>query len=95
MALALVALPAPGFSFIVQHAQQIDLGFDTRDLAVVSFDLSAEQMTPERGRQFMLGSRKSGAVPGGFSGYAANAPLGGGFLPDGISRGDPWIRAWE
>ena len=92
MALALVALAGAGlFIRSMQHAQRIDLGFETRDLAVVSFDLGAEQMTPERGRQFLRSVlEKVSAVPGVASAaIAANAPLSGGFLQTAFREGDP------
>src|SRR4029077_18254075 len=75
----------------MQHAQRIDLGFETRDLAVVSFDLGAEQMTPARGRQFMRSVlEKVSAVPGVASvAIAGNQPLGGGILQTAFREGDP------
>jgi putative ABC transport system permease protein len=92
IALALVALAGAGlFIRSMQHAQQIDLGFETRNLCVVSFDLSSEQMTPEHGRQFMRSVLdKVSAIPGVASAsLAGNQPLGGGILGTTFREGDP------
>jgi predicted permease len=92
MALAVVALAGAGlFIRSMQQAQRIDLGFETRDLCVVSFDVSSEKMTPERGQQFMRSFlEKVSALPGVSSAaLAANAPLGGGFLQTTFREGDP------
>src|SRR5687767_4744977 len=53
VALSLVALIGAGlFLRSLQHAQQIRPGFDMDRLAVMSFDLGAQGLTEERGRQF-------------------------------------------
>jgi putative ABC transport system permease protein len=53
VALSLVALVGAGlFLRSLQHAQQIAPGFDADHLAVLSFDLGAQGVTEERGRQF-------------------------------------------
>ena len=92
MALAVVALAGAGlFIRSMQQAQRIDLGFETRDLCVVGFDVSSEKMTPERGQQFMRSVlEKVSAVPGVASAaLAANAPLSGGILRTTFREGDP------
>ncbi len=92
MALALVALAGAGlFIRSMQHAQRIDLGFETRDLCVVGFDLGSQQMTPERGRQFVRSViEKVGTVPGVASvALSGNGPLGGGILGTIFREGDP------
>ena len=92
MALAVVALAGAGlFIRSMQQAQRIDLGFETRDLCVVGFDVSSEKITPERGQQFMRSVlEKVSAVPGVASAaLAANAPLGGGILQTTFREGDP------
>jgi predicted permease len=92
MALALVALAGAGlFIRSMQRARLINLGFVTRNLCTVSFDLGSEQMTPEHGRQFIRSVlEKVSAVPGVASAaIGANGPLAGGFLQTLFREGDP------
>lgn len=58
---------------------------------MVSFDLGAEQMTEQHGRQFIRSVlEKVSAVPGVASvAIGANAPLAGGFLQTIFREGDP------
>ncbi|HEX3681467.1 MAG TPA: ABC transporter permease [Bryobacteraceae bacterium] len=92
MALAMVALAGAGlFIRSMQNAQRIDLGFDTRDLCLVAFDLGSERMTPQRGLQFTRSVlERVSAVPGvAAAAVADTAPLQGGFLQTAFHEGDP------
>ncbi|MBV9759084.1 MAG: ABC transporter permease [Acidobacteriaceae bacterium] len=92
MALAMVALAGAGlFVRSMQNAQRIDLGFDTRDLCVLAFDLGSERMTPQRGMQFTRSVlERVQAVPGvAAAAIADTAPLGGGFLQTAFHETDP------
>lgn len=92
MALAVVALAGAGlFIRSMQNAQRIDLGFDTRDLCLVAFDLGSERMTPQHGLQFTRSVlERIQAVPGVASAAIADtAPLGGGFLQTAFHEEDP------
>jgi putative ABC transport system permease protein len=52
-ALSLVALAGAGLFLIsLRNAQQMDLGFDTKKLAMVSFDLGALDYSPTRTKEF-------------------------------------------
>ncbi len=54
ISLALAALSGAGlFIRSMQNAQKIDVGFESRNLAVFSFNLAARNFAPERARQFM------------------------------------------
>jgi predicted permease len=81
--LLLLALVGAGlFLRSLQKAQQIDPGFASDQLAVLSFDLGAQGYTEERGRQFQRQVvEKAAAVPGVQSAtVASTVPLfGGGF----------------
>ena len=95
MALALVALTGAGlFIRSLQHAQRIDLGFETRDLCIVSFDLGSQQVTADRGRQFVRSVlEKVSAVPGVASAsIEGNPPLGGGILQTVSAKAIRWIH---
>jgi putative ABC transport system permease protein len=92
MALAMIALAGAGlFIRSMQNAQRIDLGFDTRDLCVVGYDLGSEHMTPQRGIQFTRTVlERVSAVPGVAAvAIADTAPLQGGFLQTVFHEGDP------
>ena len=92
IALALIALAGAGlFIRSMQRAQQINLGFETRNLCIFAFDLSSEHMTPDNGRQFVRSvMEKVSSVPGVASvAVAGNGPLGGGFLQTMFREGDP------
>ena len=66
IALSLIALIGAGlFLRSLQHAQQINPGFDAGHLAVLSFDLGAQGYTEERGRQFQQRVlERAASVPG-------------------------------
>jgi predicted permease len=92
MALALIALVGAGlFIRSMQNAQQVNLGFETRNLGQLSFDLNSEHMTPERGEQFLRAVlERVASVPGVASAaVTASAPLQGGFLQTVFREGDP------
>jgi predicted permease len=92
MALALIALTAAGlFIRSMQNAQRVNLGFETRNLCELSFDLGSQHMTPERGQQFVRSVlEKVASVPGVASNSISDsAPLGGGFLQTVFREGDP------
>ncbi len=92
MALALVALAGAGlFIRSMQRAQRINLGFETQNLCMFSFDVSSEHLTPEHGRQFLRSVvEKLNGVPGvAAAAVAGSPPLGGGFLQTCFHEGDP------
>lgn len=92
IALALVALLGAGlFIRSMQRAQNIDLGFETKNLFVAGINLGALQMKPEQGREFMRALvEKVKAVPGVASAsVAGGAPLQGGLMLTAFREGDP------
>lgn len=92
MALALVALVGAGlFIRSMQRAQRIDLGFETRNLCLFSFDLSSKHWTPERGSQFLHSfTERLSMVPGVKAvAVSGSAPLGGSFLQTAFHEADP------
>ncbi len=92
IALALIALAGAGlFIRSMQRAEQINLGFETRNLCIFGFDLASEHMTQDHGRQFLRSAmEKVSSVPGVASvAIAASGPLGGGFLQTMFRQGDP------
>src|SRR5579875_205646 len=92
LALAMIALAGAGlFIRSMQNAQRIDLGFDTRDLCLVAFDLGSERMTPQHGLEFTRSVlERVSAVPGVASAAIADtAPLQGGFLQTAFHEQDP------
>ena len=83
VALALIALVGSGlFLRSMQNAQHIDLGFESKNLLIMNFDLGGQRYSPERGQQFFLDAiAKARAVPGVVdAAVATNFPLGGGIL---------------
>jgi predicted permease len=99
LALALVALVGAGlFVRSMQEAQRIDPGFESKNLAVLGFDLGGQHYSDERGKQFYRElMEKARTVPGVESAtVASNFPLGGGLgrsiFPEG-SENDPSRRA--
>ncbi|MBI2835165.1 MAG: ABC transporter permease, partial [Acidobacteria bacterium] len=97
VALSLVALVGAGlFLRSLASAQQIDPGFDTQNLAVLSFNLGAQGYDESRGRQFhrlllerlqTVGSLRSVTL-------ATHVPLFGGGMgrtvfPEGADARDP------
>ncbi len=82
VALALVALIGAGlFVRSMNYAQQLDPGFESKNLFVVNFDLASQQYTPEHGQQYYRDAiEKAQASPGVQAAtIASNPPLGGGF----------------
>jgi len=83
MALALVALIGAGlFLHSMQNAQKINLGFESKNLLVLNFNLGALHYEEGRGEQFYRAAiERVQTSPGVASAsIASNAPLGGGFL---------------
>ena len=92
IALAVVALVGAGlFLRSMRSAQNTSLGFETNHLIVARFNLSALQMSPERGRDFMRSIvAKVRSVPGVVSAAVADAaPLGVGLVLTAFHEGDP------
>jgi putative ABC transport system permease protein len=92
VALALVALAGAGLVIrSLQRAQRIDLGFESRNLCLFSFDLSLKHWTHERGNQFLRDLiDKLRTVPGVQSAAVSeSAPLGGAFLQTAFHEADP------
>lgn len=94
MALALIALVGAGlFLRSMQNAQKIDLGFESKKLLVMNFDLGALHYEEGRGEQFYRTAlERIKNSPGVASvSVASNAPLGGGFartvFPEGRDEG--------
>ncbi|HEX6973326.1 MAG TPA: ABC transporter permease, partial [Vicinamibacterales bacterium] len=91
VALSLVALLAAGlFLRSLRSAQQIDPGFQTKGVLILTFNLGREGYTPDRGQLFyqQVVERVSG-VPGvKAAAIAQNPPFAGGFLrtvlPEGL-----------
>jgi predicted permease len=82
MALALIALVGAGlFLRSIQNAQQINLGFESKDLFSLNFDLGALHYDEGRGQQFYRTAiERVQNSPGVTSvSVASNAPIGGGF----------------
>jgi predicted permease len=82
LALALIALVGAGlFLRSMQNAQKIDLGFESKNLLVMNFDLGALHYDEGRGQQFYRAAlERVKNSPGVASAtIASNAPLGGGF----------------
>ena len=91
IALAMIALAGAGlFVRSMQHAQQVDLGFETRNLFAFAFDVASQKMTPDRGRQFMRQAvEKASAAPGvAAAAIASNGPMVGGLLLTVLREGD-------
>jgi putative ABC transport system permease protein len=92
IALALIATAGAGlFIRSMQKAQGINLGFETRNLCLLSFDLGSQRLTPQQGLQFTRAVlERVRAVPGvNAAAVADSAPLGGGFLQTLFREGDP------
>ena len=83
MALALITLVAAGlFLRSMQNAQKTDLGFESKNLLAMNFDLAALHYEEGRGQQFYRAAiEKVKNSPGVASvSIASNFPIGGGFL---------------
>jgi predicted permease len=82
MALALIALVGTGlFLRSMQNAQKIDLGFESKNLLVMNFDLGALHYEEGRGEQFYRAAvERAKSSPGiASASIASNGPFGGGF----------------
>src|SRR5215469_11913175 len=91
IALALVALVGAGlFIRSMRHAQNIDLGFESKNLFVAGINLGALQMNPQQVRECMRAlTEKLKSVPGvAAASVAANAPLQGGLLQTALREGE-------
>jgi predicted permease len=83
IALSLLSLVAAGlFLRSLRDAQQIDPGFETEGVLVLTFNLGREGYTPERGQLFYREVAERAASLPGVQGAAVaqNPPLAGGFL---------------
>jgi predicted permease len=83
MALALITLVGAGlFLHSMQNAQKTDLGFESKNLLAMNFDLAALHYEEARGQQFYRAAvEKVKNSPGVASvSIASNFPIGGGFL---------------
>jgi predicted permease len=83
MALALITLVGAGlFLHSMQNAQKTALGFESKNLLAMNFDLAALHYEEGRGQQFYRAAvEKVKSSPGVASAsIASNFPLGGGFL---------------
>jgi putative ABC transport system permease protein len=95
VALSMIALVGSGlFLSSLHNAQQIDPGFETKNLLVMSFDLGAQNYTEAQGRGFhrRLMERLRAIPQVVDASVASNAPLGGGFartvFPEGVDPTD-------
>src|ERR1700722_6265402 len=82
MALALITLVGAGlFLHSLQNAQKTELGFESKDLLTMNFDLGALHYEQGRGEQFYRAAiEKVKNSPGVASvSIASNPPIGGGF----------------
>src|SRR6202790_4754411 len=83
MALALITLVGAGlFLHSMQNAQKTDLGFESKNLLAMNFDLGALHYAEGRGQEFYRAAiEKVTNSPGVASvSIASNFPIGGGFL---------------
>src|ERR1700676_1154269 len=83
MALALITLVGAGlFLHSMQNAQKTELGFESKNLLTMNFDLGALHYEEGRGQQFFRAAiEKVKNSPGVASvSIASNAPIGGGLL---------------
>ena len=80
IALSLTALVAAGlFLRSLQNAQKISLGFESKNLFMISFDLAGQKYDEARGRAFYQQvTERVAAVPGVKAVGIASAPLFGG-----------------
>lgn len=91
MALTVLALCSAGlFLRSMQNAQRLDLGFESRNLFMLGFDLSGQRYETERGEQFFKDAiQRARSVPGVQSAtVATNAPLGGTFAGTVFREGE-------
>lgn len=95
VALSLVALVGAGlFLRSLQKAQQIDPGFETERMMLLSFDVSGEGMDEPRGQEFFKQTiERVRELPMVSSASLASTPLMGGFFartvfPEGVDTND-------
>ncbi len=95
VALSIIALVGAGlFLSSLRNAQQVNPGFETRNLLVMSFDLGAQNYTEDQGRDFHLRlMERLRAMPMVRSAsLATTEPLGGAFqrtvFPEGADVSD-------
>jgi putative ABC transport system permease protein len=95
VALSMIALVGSGlFLSSLHNAQQVDPGFETKNLLVMSFDLGAQNYTEAQGREFhrRLMERLRAIPQVADASVASNAPLGGGIartvFPEGVDISD-------
>lgn len=90
VALSLVALIASGlFLRSLRDAQAADMGFETRGVLIMNFNLGREGYAPERGQLFyqQVVARVAGLPGVQRAAVAQKPPLGGGFLRSVIPEG--------
>jgi predicted permease len=83
MALALITLVGAGlFLHSMQNAQRTELGFESKNLLAMNFDLGALHYEEGRGQQFYRAAIEQVKNSPGVASVsiAANPPIGGGFL---------------
>lgn len=91
VALALVALVGAGlFLRSMRNAQKIDLGFESKNLMAMTFDVSTQRYTQEHGEQFFASAVNAvKSVPGVEDAtIATNFPLGGSILGTVFKEGE-------
>ena len=90
IAFALIALVGAGlFVQSLRHAQNIDLGFETRKVFVMAVNLGAQNIEQARAEQFYTDTiQRAKSIPGVTNAaISANPPLGGGFLRSVFKEG--------
>jgi putative ABC transport system permease protein len=88
--LSLVALTGAGLLIrSMQRVEQINPGFETRNLFVFNFDIAPQRLAPEKAREFLRTAvARAASVPGVHAAaVASNPPLGGGILATLLAEG--------
>ena len=93
--LSMIALVGSGlFLSSLHNAEQIDPGFETKNMVVMNFDLGAQNYKQEQGQEFYrrLMERLRAIPQVKDASVASNGPLGGGFartvFPEGVDQTD-------
>ena len=93
--LSMIALVGSGlFLSSLRNAEQIDPGFETKNMLVMNFDLGAQNYKPEQGQEFYrrLMERLRSIPQVKDASVASAAPLAGGFartvFPEGVDASD-------
>ena len=93
--LSMIALVGSGlFLSSLHNAEQIDPGFETKNMLVMNFDLGAQNYKEEQGQEFYrrLMERLRAMPQVKDASVAAQAPLAGGFartvFPEGVDQND-------